>query len=146
MAVDFLGNLKLAIAITLVCIWAMGSLCTIPPLDSGYLLAIAPMLQRTYAEWNRPFVWRHREGAMVILLVGAFILGAFLLSKWVPEDAGRAFVHSPPFVLAVWLFGTLAMVRQATENVRAAASADGRVATTATSRNDLRREPARLDR
>jgi len=146
MAVDFVGNLKLAIAITLICIWAMGSLCAIPALDSAYLLGVAPMVQRTYAEWSRPIIWRPREAAKVILLVGAFILGAFLLSKWVPEEAGRAFVHSPPFVLAVWVLGTLAMVRQATEIARATASADGRDATTTTSRNDLRREPSRLDR
>jgi hypothetical protein len=142
MTPEFLRNLRLAIAITLVCIWAMGSLATIPVLDGAYLLVIAPMIQRTHAEWNQPIVWRHRESAVAMLVVGALILGAFLLPKWVPEEAGRAFMHSPPVVLAIWLLATLALVRQATEIARVAAAADPRAATTASSRNHSRRDPS----
>jgi len=147
MGSEFLRNLRLAIAVMLVCVWAMGSLCAIPVLDNAnFLLGIAPVVQYTSAQWNQRIVWRHREGVIAILAVGALIAGAFLLSKWIPEEEGRAFMHSPPVVLAIWLLVTLAMVRQATEIARAAALADQHAAETASSRDELRRNPSRLTR
>ncbi len=124
---DFLRNARRAIAITLICIWAMGSLASIPVLDNAnVLLGLAPFVQYTHAPWNQRIAWRFREGMFAMAVVATFVGVAVLLSKWIPAAEGRAFVHSPFFVLVTWAIFTCALVWQATQAARAAAIANPR--------------------
>ncbi len=122
MTSEFWRYFRLAIAISLVCVWAITGFVDTPVLSSmnTSLLLIAPFVQYTSAQWKQPVVWRTRESLPALLVIAAFLGAGYVLSQFVSDAAMREFRHGPIFILPMWALYTWALVLQAT---RVAASA-----------------------
>lgn len=122
MTSEFLHNLKLAIAVTMVCVWAAITLSNVAILEgmSYSLLFIASLVQYPDSPWSQRLLWHPRESTLAVLAVIALIAACWLLSKLVPDESTKAFFHSPLFVLSASALCILALVRQATVVLREA--------------------------
>lgn len=109
----FARNLKLAIAVSLVCVWAFA---TVSGVMSGVssLLVIAAMLQWPARSFTTPMVWRWREGAVSLFGVAALVGSSWLLSKVVTEETFKSVWQNPFVVFAIWAICIVGLVRQAT--------------------------------
>jgi hypothetical protein len=109
----FLRNLKLAIAVSLVCLWCF---LTVTQALRGFsgLLFVAAILQWPARQFTAPLVWRWREGIRSILLLTA-IFGCFwLLSRIFSEEVLNEFMRNPLVVFILWVLCMWGLVRQAT--------------------------------
>ena len=118
---EFIRNLKLAIAVTLVTVWAVTWLAEVPFFGTLMLpLVVAPLVQYTSAHFHQPVVWRNRQALITLGVIAVAFGMLFLLSRVVPEEQGKAFIHSAFFVVPVWALSTFGLVRQATALARMA--------------------------
>jgi hypothetical protein len=112
---EFNRNLKLAIAVTLVAVWAITWLADTPVLGNLMLpLVVAPLVQYTSAQFHQPIMWRNRQSLLTLLAIAAALGAMFLLSRIVSEEQGKAFTHSAIFIVPIWALSTLGLVKQAT--------------------------------
>ncbi len=110
---------RLGLAILLVTAWAYWHLNATPMLgDMMFPLILAPFLLYTKAHFQREVKVDARGMGTLLGVVGAIILGGFIVSKFVSEADGRAFVHSPAFVISVWLVLVGLLIFQAERQLR----------------------------
>jgi len=121
MSNEFIRNLKLAIAVTLVTVWAVTWLAETPFFGNLMLpLLLAPLVQYSSAHFHQRIVWRNKQVLVSFGVIAAIFCVLFLLSRVVSEEQGKAFMHSAIFVVPVWALSTLGLVRQATALARMA--------------------------
>jgi len=109
----FLRNLRLAIAVSLVCLWCFLTATQALHGFSG-LLYIAAILQWPAKKFTTPLVWRWREDITSILFLVAIFGTFWLLSKAISEEAFNEFVRNPFVVFVFWALCMFGLVRQAT--------------------------------
>lgn len=118
MTSEFWRHFRLAIAISLVCTWAVTWLADTPVLRStNLLLVIAPFVQYTSAQWNRPVAWRTRDFGRGLLMIAALVGVVFLFSHLVSDAEMGDFTHSAAFIVPIWVLSTWGLVLQATRVV-----------------------------
>jgi hypothetical protein len=112
---QFQRNLKLALAVSLVCLWAFAAVEEIEFLGDTFVLPIAAVfLQYRAQQWHQRIVWRWRQGILSFAFLGGLFGFAWLLSKFVSQETFRLVAHNPAFVLCVWAFFVFGLARQAT--------------------------------
>jgi hypothetical protein len=115
MDVHFQRNMKLAIAVSLMCLWAYAAVERVPFLGDTFVAPlVAVFLQYSRQQWSQRIVWRSREGFLSLAFLGALLGVAWLLAQFVPEDAFKRVAYSPPIVFTVWSLFVFGLVRQAT--------------------------------
>jgi len=121
MDIHFLRNLKLAIAVSLVCLWAFASVEQIAFLGDTFVLPIiAVFLQYTEQQWNRVVVLKWRDGVLTLVVLAVIFGSGWLLSETVPQETLRSVWHNPAVVFVVWALWVCALVRQASQISRMA--------------------------
>ena len=115
----FLRNLKLAIAVCLVCFWGFATVSGVNGVSS--LLCIAAMVQWPTRVFTQPMVWRSRGVIVGVLFLVALFGLCWALSEIVAEDTFKSFWTNPLVVIVVGVLSIFGLVRQASIVARAGA-------------------------
>jgi hypothetical protein len=122
MDVHLQRNLKLAIAVSLTCLWAFAAVERVPFLGDTFALPlVAVFLQYSRQQWSQRIVWQWREGLLNLAFLAALFGVTWLMAKFVPEDTFKRVAYSPPVVFVVWAAFVYGLVRQATRLARSGA-------------------------
>jgi hypothetical protein len=115
MDVHFRRHLKLAVAVSLMCLWAFAAVERTPFLGDTFVLPlVAVFLQYSRRQWSQRLVWQWREGLFSLSFLVALFGTAWLVAKIVPEGSFKSVAYSPPVVFVVWAAFVYGLVRQAT--------------------------------
>jgi len=112
MDAHFARHLKLALAVSLLCLWC--ALVIFDIVDSPLLLILASMVQWPLGQFTTPMVWKWREGLFSLLFLASLFLLSWAVSTLVSEEAFKSFWHNPLTVAVFWVVGIVGLVRQAT--------------------------------
>jgi hypothetical protein len=116
MDVHFARHLKLAIAVSLLCLWC--ALMVLDVADLPLLLLASGMLQWPREQFTAPTVWKWREGLLSLLALASIFFLFWLASRVVSEQALKSFWHNPATVFVFFAIGMFGLVRQATVQQR----------------------------
>ena len=121
MSNSFVRNLKLAMSISLVCLWAAASIGRVPFLGDGvFILLVATYLQYPARVWVEPLRWKPRQAITGLLFVLSLIAFGWLISHAFSQEEFELIWHSPLFVVLVSTLWVLLIVRLSIQSSQAA--------------------------
>lgn len=119
---DTVRNLRLAGAATLLSIWGMAHLASIPVLGDSIVVLLLALLVSPGSPFSH---WRANRAGVLALAAALVALTAItaLLARLGSAPELIAFSHSPWFVLPLWALALFGLVRNATASARGASAA-----------------------
>jgi hypothetical protein len=115
MNIEFIRNLRLAISISLVCLWCFATLERIPYFGGSlFLLLVAAVIPWPGRYWAQGLEWKRSEIFIALMVLVALVTCAFLFSLAISEKNFEMVWHSPLFVFLVWVYFTWSLVHQTT--------------------------------
>lgn len=121
MQTDFVRNLRLVAATTLLSLWGFTHLAATPVLGDTILPLLVALLIAPGSVFGQWVANKAGVKALIAALLALIAITLLLYGLGSEQDL-LAFSHSPYFVLPVWVLGLFGLVRNATSAERSAAS------------------------